>query len=162
MRSLNDRIYDYGEQVKTGEIREAYQGIMNFMAQLRIYFKNKYRSHHTSSNLYPGQMDITFFAVTPKLLHDNGLKIMIMYIHEKTSFELWLVGRNQVIQNEFRQLLKENDTHNYTLSPTADGIRSIIEICIDEHPDFEYQEELIKKIDERVVRFVEDIEKLVR
>lgn len=106
-------------------------------------------------------MDVTFFAVSSKLKKDQGLKIMIMYIHEKTSFEIWLVGRNQDIQNEYRQLFKENDANKNTLSPTADRVRSIIEISLDEHPDFHQPKGLTKQIDERVTRFIKDIEKLV-
>ncbi|WP_413783002.1 DUF7000 family protein [Planococcus halocryophilus] len=43
----------------------------------------------------------------------------------------------------------------------TDGVRSIIEFTLEEHPDFDHTQELTKQIDERVIRFIEDIEQLL-
>ena len=67
MKSLNKLIYDYGKQVESGNIKLAYQGLMDFIMRLRVEFKDEYPNLHVSGKIYQGYMDISFFTLSPPI-----------------------------------------------------------------------------------------------
>jgi hypothetical protein len=106
MKSLNKSIYEYGELVQKGDIREAYRGLIHYIKGLRVHFKDNYPEFGVSGNIYCGYMDMTFFSLSPKALKDKDLKIAIFFVHEKIEFEVWLTGRNIEIQTKYRELFR--------------------------------------------------------
>ncbi len=162
MKSLNDNIYEYGKQVEKGDIKIAYQGIMNFILGLRTYLKNKYPEHSVSGNVYQGNMDMTFFSLSPKSFKEKDLKFAIVFIHEKTMFEVWLTGRNSDVQMKYRQLFRKTNSEKYSVSPDEKGISSIIESVLVEYPNFDNPVELTNIIDNGLISFIEDMEKLLK
>ena len=97
MKTLNQLINDYTCHLQQGEIQLAYKGILEFSGKLRAYFIKKY-PHWDTSSIYQGYMDISYFSLSTKPLKDKGLKIAIVYLHEKGDFEVWLSARKRNIQ----------------------------------------------------------------
>ncbi|MFX1448490.1 MAG: DUF7000 family protein, partial [Promethearchaeota archaeon] len=48
---------EYKKQLKKGDIKEAYQGLIQYFKDLRSHFNNKYPNFFVSSSIYPGYMD---------------------------------------------------------------------------------------------------------
>lgn len=82
MKMLNKQIAAYTQQLQQGEIQIAYKGILAFMGKLRAAFIKKY-PHYDVSNIYQGYLDMSYFSLSTKPLKDKGLKIAIVYLHEK-------------------------------------------------------------------------------
>ena len=156
MDSLNNHVREYTIQLNKGQIQKAYKGIMTFMSGLRTYLKSMY-SEYTTSALYFGYMDMTYFAFTPSDLKNKKLKIAIVYLHEQGRFEVWLGGSNRKIQAEYIKLLSGKNLGKYKLSQALPGVDSIIESTLAEQPDFDHPEELKKHIERKTIEFVNDI-----
>ncbi len=152
MKTLNKRIAAYTQQLRLGEIQIAYKGILEFMGKLRANFIKKY-PHYDVSNIYQGYLDMTYFSLSTKPLKEKGLKIAIVYLHEKGSFEVWLSARNRDIAKAHLSILNSllaeiNASHDEN---NQDAIVECILTCT---PDFEDQDQLINTIEHGVEKFV--------
>jgi len=156
MQTLNDVIREYTAQLQKGQIQEAYKGIMTFMAGLKTYLQSRH-TQYTTTGLYFGYMDMTYFAFTPPELKDRNLKIAIVYLHEENKFELWLGGTNRKVQAQFIEIFKGKVIAPYKLSLVSPGVDSIIESIISEQPDFDNADELMQIIEEKTVEFANQI-----
>jgi len=156
MQTLNDVIREYTAQLQKGQIQEAYKGIMTFMAGLKTYLQSRH-TQYTTTGLYFGYMDMTYFAFTPPELKDRNLKIAIVYLHEENKFELWLGGTNRKVQAQFIEIFKGKVIAPYKLSLVSPGVDSIIESNISEQPDFDNADELMQIIEEKTVEFANQI-----
>lgn len=156
MNSLNESIYEYTAQLKKGSIQKAYKGIMTFMSDLKSNLENRYPSY-ISSALYFGYMDMTYFAFTPQELKEMKLKIAVVYLHEENRFEIWFAANNRSIQSYYIKLLSGKNIGAYSLSQLAPGVDSIIEYIAVVKPDFNNQKELKEQLEEKTIKFAEEI-----
>lgn len=160
METLNDQIQEYRHQLQNKRIQKAYLGIMNFMSGLSSYLAG-WHTNYLVSGMYFGYMDMTYFAFTPAKLKNLKLKIAIVYLHEEGRFELWLSGSNRRIQAEYIERLRKKAIGNYKLSSLHPGVDSIIETILIENPDFDHQEELMRQIEEKTLKFISDMSGLI-
>jgi hypothetical protein len=156
MVSLNNHIREYTHQLRHGQIQIAYKGVMTFMSGLSRYLEGRH-PNHVASALYPGYMDMTYFAFSPPDLKNKKLKIAIVYLHEEGRFEAWLGGINRRVQSEYIDLLSGKNIGPYILSQAIPGVDSIIESILVEQPDFDHQEELMMLIESKYLDFVNNI-----
>ena len=156
MDKLNSLVKEYTLQVGKGDIRKAYKGILAFMSGLGAYLKERHPDCAVSA-LYPGYMDMSYFAFTPAGLRDKKLKIALVYLHEAGRFEAWLSGSNRKVQAEYISLLSRRDTGRYQLSKPAAGVDSIIEFILLEQPDFDHPRELREQLENGLMLFIRDI-----
>ena len=156
MQTLNDAIKEYTAQLQKGQIQEAYKGIMTFMSGLKTYLQSRH-TEYTTTGLYFGYMDMTYFAFTPPELKDRNLKIAIVYLHQENRFELWLGGTNRKVQAQYIEIFKEKDITPYKLSQVSPGVDSIIESIVSEQPDFDDADTLMQIIEEKTVEFANQI-----
>ena len=158
MESLQDSILEYKKQMEKGIIQKAYQGIMDFILQLRTHFKNKYPEYSVPGNIYCGYMDMTYFPLFPQTLKSRKLKIAIVFIHDTCRFEVWLSGYNRQVQQKYWELIKENNWNKYRIVPNAKVADSVIESTLVENPDFNDLDALTKKIETSTLNFIQDVE----
>lgn len=158
MESFQENLDEYKKQLEKGAIQRAYKGLMEYILELRTYFKNKYPDYFVSSNIYSGYMDMTYFSFIPKSLKDRNLKIAIVFLHETFRFEAWLAGFNKQVQTKYWKLFKESDWDKYRVVPTTQGVDSIVDYCLIENPDFRDLEALTKQIENETLRFIQDVE----
>lgn len=158
MESLHEYINEYRKQMEKGFINKAYKGLMEYMLNLRTYFKNKYPDHFVSGSVYFGYMDMTYFSFYPKSLGHKKLKIAIVLIHESMRFEVWLAGYNKQVQSKYWKIFKESDWNKYHIVPTTKGADSILEHIVVDNPDFRDLDKLTKQIEKGTLKFIKDIE----
>jgi ABC-type transport system substrate-binding protein len=152
MKTLNKQIAAYTQQLQQGEIQIAYKGILEFIGKLRAAFIKKY-PHYDVSSIYQGYLDMSYFSLSTKSLKDKGLKIAIVYLHEKGSFEVWLSARNRDIARTHQSILDRlsDEMKVFHDKNNQDAIAECILTCT---PDFEDQALLINTIDQGVEKFV--------
>jgi len=158
MKSFQEHITEYRKQLNKGSIKEAYRGLMEYIMDLRVYFKNKYPDYFVSGSIYYGYMDMTYFSFLPKLLKSQKLKIAIVFIHETCRFEVWLAGYNKQVQTKYWKLLKESNWNKYPIPSSIKGSDSIIEYILVNNPDFSDLNALTKQIEEGTLKFIRDVE----
>lgn len=157
MKSLNEYIAEYQKQLVKGDIKKAYKGLMDYIMDLRIHFKNKYPDYNVSGSIYSGAMDMTFFSFSPESLKNIKLKVAIVFIHETCQFDVWLAGTNKQIQTKYWKLFKESHWDKYRIPPTAGGVDSILECTLAGNPDFSDLASLTSQIESGTLKFMEDI-----
>ncbi|MBN1682727.1 hypothetical protein JW865_04150 [Candidatus Bathyarchaeota archaeon] len=158
MKSFHEYMKEYKKQMEKGDIKEAYKGLIEYIMNLRTFFKNKYPEYSVSSNIYFGYMDMTYFSLFTELLKQRKLKIALVFIHETSRFEVWLSGVNKQVQTKYWKMFKEHKWSKYKLPPTTKGSDSILENVLIENPDFNNLDALTKQIDEGTIKFINDVE----
>ena len=157
MGSFHEAMHEYHQQLEKGAIQKAYLGLMQYMQGLRTHFQQKHPEFVVSGSLYFGYMDMTYFAIAPQALKQQGLKIAIVFLHEAFRFEVWLAGNNKQIQSKYWKLLKESGWERYRLVPTTQGADSILEHVLVEQPDFRDLDALTTRIEDATLQFTEDV-----
>jgi len=161
MESLNNRIKEYKAAMQKGDIPRAYRGIIDFMLILRTHFRNNYPELSVSGNFYQGYMDITFFTLVPVFLSDRKLKIILLFNHERITFEAWLSGVNKQVQEKYLELFRKGNWDNCRVAHSAEGSDSILESDLVTSPDFDHPETLIKQIEQGVWKFIGEVEHIL-
>ncbi len=158
MESFHEYINEYRKQMKKGDIKKAYKGLMEYIMDLRTYFNNKYPDYFVSGSIYQGYMDMTYFSFIPESLKSKKLRIAIVFCYDTFRFEVWLAGYNKQIQTKYWKLFKENDWNQYHVPSTTKGVDSIIEYILVDNPDFSNLDIITKQIEKGTLKFIKDIE----
>lgn len=160
MKTLNQLISEYTVLLQHGEIQTAYNGIIEFFSKLRTDFIKKYPLYDIG-NIYQGYMDMTYFSLITKPLKEKGLKIAIVYLHEKGAFEVWLSARNRDISKKYESLNNIDISKNLNLFHDEDNQDAIIESTLIAAPNFEDQAILTNTIEQGVEKFVSVLSNLL-
>lgn len=153
MKTLNELIEEYTHHLQQGEVQIAYKGILEFLGKLRAEFIKKH-PHYDVSRMNQGYMDMSYFSLNTKSFRDKGLKIVIVYIHEKGDFEVWLSARNRDISKSYASVLNSVISSDVNVFHDNNNPDAIIECILITTPNFEDQSLLIDTIDQGVEKFV--------
>lgn len=156
MKYLNQLINDYTALLQNGELQAAYKGIMDYMNGLRNHFCD----FETVGGIYQGYMDMTYFSLNTQELKGRGLKIAVVYLHDKKTFEVWLSARNREISNKYRKLIHSSKLHQ-PLFHDKENADAIIEYTLNSTPNFDNQAALTEEIIKGTREFAELITGLI-
>lgn len=158
MNNFSNDIREYRTQLKKGQIQKAYKGLMQYYKDLRSHFQLQYPDYSVPTNIYFGNMDITFFSFSPPSLKSRSLKILIVFLHNTFQFELWLAGNNKSFQSKYVKLLRENNWKKYPIAASTKGVDYISKCTLVEEPDFSNLDALTKTIEQGAQLFIDDFE----
>ena len=153
MKTLSELIEEYTHHLQQGEMQIAYKGILEFFGKLRTAFIKKHPQYDVSS-IYQGYLDMSYFSLSTKSLKDKGLKIAIVYLHEKGDFEVWLSARNRDIAENYASIRNSNISGDIKVFHDMNNPDAIIECILTSRPDFDDQSSLIDTIDDGIEKFV--------
>lgn len=153
MLSLDHQIDAYTALLQDGKIQAAYRGVMDFMGKLRSDMVQRDLGFEVSGNLYQGYMDMTYFSVNTAQLKVKGLKIAIVYLHEKKTFEVWLSARNRTILKKVRAQFEDLSLDGVQTFHDETNEDAAIESVLTASPNFDDQDELMKIIEKGVGKF---------
>jgi hypothetical protein len=145
--------------LQQGEMQLAYKGILEFIGKLRAYFIKKYPLFDTSS-IYQGYMDMSYFSLSTRPLKDMGLKIAIVYLHERGHFEVWLCARNREISERYKSVFN-GKIDEITVFHDDNNQDAIIECTLSAAPNFEDQVVLTDIIGRGVEEFITAVSNLL-
>jgi len=161
MESLQELINEYQQQLKTGKMQKAYQGLMAYIMSLRTHFMNKYPDHFVSGSIYQGYMDMSYFSFVPESLKRRKLKPAIVFVHDELRFEIWLAAYNKQMQSKYWKIIKESGWDQYPIVSTIQGADSIIGNVLVENPDFDDLDALTTQIETGVLEFIDHVERFL-
>jgi hypothetical protein len=156
--AFHEAMNEYKKQLKKGDIKKAYTGLIQYFKDLRSHFNNEYPDFLVSSSIYPGYMDLTYFHFFPKSLKPRKLKIVILFIHDTFRFEVWLAGNNKKVQTKYWNLFTESNWNKYHLVSTTKGVDSILDHILIDNPDFRELDTLTKQIEQGTLKFIKVVE----
>jgi hypothetical protein len=157
MESLQEYLDEYKKLLGRGVIQKAYQGLMEYIMDLRMHFSKKYPDF-APGNIYQGYLDMTYFPIFPIEMRNSKLKIAIVFIHDTFRFEVWLTGQNKQIQTKYWKVFKESNWGKYRISLPQRGTDSIVEYTLVDNPDFGDLDALTEQIEKGTLTFINDIE----
>lgn len=158
-KAINEIINNYTNQVRKGHIKTAYKIIMTYMTNLQRSFADNFNEFQVSSNLYQGCMDMTFISLTTEDLKKRGLKIVIVYLHDKGTFEAWISGRNRNILEEHKYLVNSDTFDDIKVFHDNNNLDAIMECTLMSQPNFHNPKVLTEIIQEGTVKFINAITK---
>ncbi|MDR1502188.1 MAG: hypothetical protein LBT43_07020 [Prevotella sp.] len=154
MKTLNDYIAVYKEQLQKGDIQKAYAGLLRYMMSLKAHFSNKLSDSFSFGNISAGYMDYTYFPFFNDELREKKLRFGIVLNHEEVRFELWLMGQNAEVQKNYWNLLKLSP---WNKTRTTMPEYSVLEVALIESPDFTDLNSLSLKIEKETLSFLKEI-----
>jgi len=136
--------------------REAIRQI-NYIKDLRNYFRKEYASDFIVRNLYQSIFDCSYFSFTTLGLKKQKLKFVIVLNHKLARVEICLSGQNKNIRKKYWEILKDSNWNKYQLVKSIDNSLSIIDHIILEKLDFDNTEKLTKQIEVESLKFINEI-----
>jgi hypothetical protein len=155
--SFSKYLNEYRKQLEKGAVKKAYKGLMDYFKDLRLYLKNKYPDYFLS-DVNVGEMDFTYFYFFPKTLKTRGLKIVLLFIHEEFTFEVWLSGYNKKVQEKYWKIFKEKDWNEYHIAINPRDFDYILRFVLNDNPDFSDLEKLKAQIEKGTLEFIKEVE----
>ncbi len=160
MESEQDYINELRTQLKKGSIQKGYRAILDFLLKARTSIQKKHPEYICPGTFYQGYFDMSYFAVLTPTLRNIGLKIAVVFNYTDFRLELWLSANNKRIQKKYWDQMRDYPWKEYTVVSTVQGNDSILEYVIEEGlGDLEYSRIVME---EKVDRFIEDIEEWIR
>lgn len=141
----------YKEQLAKDDIQRAYIALTKYIVELKTKFPLEYKT----GNISFGYLDITYFPFFNDYLREHKLKFGIVLNHSKLQIELWLMGRNASVQNEYWTILKKS---KWNEGITQMPIYSVLEICLEDNIDFSNKDTMTECILEKAIRYAKEIE----
>ena len=153
MISLNEAVRDYNRQLMKGSLQQAYAGIMACMTTFGRFFSERNPDCMVGA-LYPGYMDMTYIPLIPIGYRQQGLKIAVVYIHGQSRFEAWLSAVNKNVGRTYAKAFAQKEIPGCKLHHPGPGIDSIVEMVLEDSPDFDDLGFLMEKLEAGTVSFI--------
>ncbi|MDQ8207746.1 hypothetical protein QEH52_09510 [Coraliomargarita sp. SDUM461003] len=138
MSDIDQDIQELRARLKEGSIRNAYKGIVSYMARLRSALAEQHGPRQVSG-IYQGYLDITHFAFFPEPLKERDLKLTVLFNYETFNFEVWLTARNRDVGKCYWGLLRQAGYNQHPLLEPAVGNVAIVKAILSD--DFSLADE---------------------
>ncbi|MDO6438876.1 hypothetical protein Q4534_15740 [Cyclobacterium sp. 1_MG-2023] len=156
MESMDGSFSYYQKLIQAGDIARVYKSLIAYMLSLRTYFKINHQEFIVGS-FYQGAMDFTYFSLSTKELKAKKLKLVIIFNHQKASFEIWLAGQNKQVQKQYLALMDEKELGAHYRASTHP--HSILEWEVLKNPNFNDLDTVTTKMEQSVKVFLQDLSK---
>ena len=156
-KSLKDSAKLYKKALKDGELQSAYMKIIKYIMKVKYQFDKNVDGYKTGGMSF-GYLDYTYFPFYNAYLRENLLRFGIVLNHSEMQFELWLMGQNAKIQDEYWDKLKSTHWNKGKERP----VYSVLECKLVGEDEFDDEEELINIIINRALNEAKIIEEYLK
>ena len=161
MKKLNDYVNAYKEELKKGDIQQAYNRLVKYVMRLRTILSKNLSDSYSFGNIFQGYMDYTYFYYSNNFLKKRKLKLGLVLNHTNMRFEIWLLGQTAAIQDKYWQSFK---TTKWNKDRATKPKYSILETVLIENPNFNDLDLLSQQIEDKLVivssEIIDEIEKV--
>lgn len=147
MRSLDDSVAIYKQQLALGDVQIAYTQLIRFMMDLDAHLSKELSSDYNFGNIFQGYMDYTYFYYTNDFLKSRKLKLGLVLNHTEMRFELWLLGQTKQVQKKYWHYLEST---KWCMQHESMPKYAIFEAVIVDNPSFNDSAMLIKLISDEL------------
>ncbi len=148
MKKLNDYVNEYKEQLKKGDIQQAYNRLVKYVMRLRTILSKSLADSYSFSNIFQGYMDYTYFYYSNDFLKKRKLKLGLVLNHTEIRFEIWLLGQTAPIQEKYWQSFK---TTKWNKDRATKPKYSILETVLIANPNFDDLDLLSQELEDKLV-----------
>jgi len=148
MENLNHYVAIYKAQLNKGDIIIAYNQLVKFVMKLRVDLIKSLSEQYSFTAILHGYMDYSYFYYTNPFLKSKKLKLGLVLNYLEMRFEIWLLGNTITIQKEYWEQLQASKWNNGRKEMPQ---YSILEVIIENEPNFDDLPVLAKKIEKKLV-----------
>ena len=152
-------IQEYETLLKTTHLQRDYQEFLAFFKYLRVYLERELPDYSFAGGIVENGMDYSYFQFTGDGLREQGLKIVIAFVHKTCALEVWLSGVNRKTQAAVFELLQKTGTE-HEQTPDPNRFDYILKSKILPARGFAGGDELFCDIRDNALRFIEDVTRL--
>ena len=153
-KTFNEYIHIYKEQLKLGDIKEAYVGLVKYVTRLNTTLSKNLSESYSFGNIFQGYMDYTYFYYSNDFLKKRKLKMGLVLNHTKMQFEVWLLGQTIPIQEKYWEYFKSTKWNKNRMTKPQ---YSILETVLIADPNFNELGKLSKQIQDKLVFVTNEI-----
>jgi hypothetical protein len=95
----------YTHCIQSGLPKIGYRLIISLFNELQAELQLRFPQAKITA-LHQGYPDMSYAALAFKAFEPLGLKLAVVYLHRKNSFEFWLAARNRSMQDTWREKLR--------------------------------------------------------
>lgn len=154
MENLNRYVAIYKEQLNKGDILIAYNELVKFIMKLRVEFIKNYSEKYSFAGILHGYLDYTYFYYSNDFLKSKKLKLGFVLNHLEMRFEIWLLANTIPMQKKYWEVLK---TSKWNKNRKEMPKYSILEVVIEENPDFDNLSILSQNIEDKFISVTDEI-----
>ena len=152
-KDFNSLVSSYKKHLAQGDLQVAYAELMKYVQSLKTQFSKELVKEYTIGNVFPGNMDITYFYVVNDYLKSHKLKLGLVLNHNKMTFEMWVFGQTKDVQEQYWHLFQSTRWATGTQVPKY----SVVEIVLIESPNFNNLDELSGKVITKFSQISEEV-----
>lgn len=139
----------YENLIKTTDLKKGYQEFIRLFRYIKVELQKEFPTFSFSGNIVENGMDYSYFQLVNETLKNNGLKVVISFIHSDFNFEVWLSGYNRKWQIKFYEKLK-NQGLEYELNHQPSKLDYIIKLPLNRSIDFSDGNALVVALKESI------------
>ena len=152
-------IQEYETLLKTTHLQRDYQEFLAFFKYLRVYLERELPDYSFMGAIVENGMDYSYFQFTDDGLREQGLKIVIAFVHKTCALEVWLSGVNRKTQVSVFARLQKTGT-DYEQTPDPNRFDYILKASILPARGFSGGDELFTEIRDNARRFIANVTRL--
>jgi hypothetical protein len=149
-------IEQYRKALQSGA-DEGYRAVLGFLADWRLQLQKKHPDYAVSA-LQVGQMDFSYFTFTTAALKKRSLKVVVLFVHNRFSFEVWLSGQNKAVATKALRLLQDVGWSKHELAMDTRSVDYAAKTCLLVDANFSSPQTLSAQLEQGIVGFVDDVE----
>lgn len=108
MKFNTDLLNAYKRLIQTTNLKEGYQEFVALFRYLRIELEKQLPAYQFQGKIVENGMDYSYFQFADEKLKQQGLKIVVVFVHRNFQFEVWLSGVNRKVQCHYHHLWQQS------------------------------------------------------
>lgn len=108
MKFNTDLLNAYKRLLQTTNLKEGYQEFVALFRYLRIELEKQLPAYQFQGKIVENGMDYSYFQFADEKLKQQGLKIVVVFVHRDFQFEVWLSRVNRKVQCQYHHLWQQS------------------------------------------------------
>ncbi|WP_298504546.1 class I SAM-dependent methyltransferase [uncultured Sphaerochaeta sp.] len=154
-------INHYTDCIQSGLPQRGYRLIISLFNELQAELQLRFPQAKITA-IHQGYPDMSYAALAFKAFEPLGLKLAVVYLHRKNSFEFWLAARSRSLQDTWREKLRAKVQEPYQLVEKGRGVDAIVSTVFDHPVSFENQITLTAQLCDTLQAMFSYVEELLQ
>lgn len=155
-----DYINEYKKLIQSTNLQKGYQELIKFFRTLRIYLMENMPEYKFTGNMVENNMYYSYFQFTSEKQLEKGLKFVVVFIHYKFEYEVWLSGINRKTQINYYTILNKVQ-HGYIMSPNPSKFDYILKDKLFDEVGYNDCQELFNTARNKIIDFVKGVTRFI-
>jgi len=158
--SKQEAVEAFREQLAKGSIQAGYRALLGYLEELRAHIEELLPDAKVSA-VYPGRMDLSYFALFPPSLAARQLKVAVVFDYDAFALQVWLAGRNRQAQRRAWTAIRGGRWPKYRVLDPGPGVDAILVHDLARDFDLARPGTLTATAEKGTLAFIADVERFL-